>query len=155
MTARIFGDATSPSANVLQSPSVLDALHLDLEAIAKMTAVARTTREKLASFFRACGLDTPLLSARHEHRGMERFQCGSGLLFYCGNGHGALSRRIIFEIHFKRVLVREQIANATADSRGARSATLDSEHHRVHIVVGGAVQVRSKSWPRVHIGRAI
>jgi hypothetical protein len=61
--------------------SVLDALHLDMEAIAKMTAVARTGREKSASFFRAFGFDTPLLGAHHEHCGVERLQCGFGLLF--------------------------------------------------------------------------
>jgi hypothetical protein len=75
-------------------------LHLKVEATPKMTAVARTTRDKLATFFRTCGFDTPRLSARHEHRGVERFQCGFGLLFCCGNGHGALSRRIIFENTF-------------------------------------------------------
>ena len=61
--------------------STLDALHLDMHAIAKMTAVARTGRENLASFFRAFGFDTPLLGARHEHCGVERLQCGFGLLF--------------------------------------------------------------------------
>jgi hypothetical protein len=74
---------TQPSSTFVgtATKSVLDAVHLDMEAIAKTTAVARTGREKLASFFRAFGFDTPLLGARHDDRGVERLHCGFGLLF--------------------------------------------------------------------------
>jgi hypothetical protein len=53
----------------------LNALDLHMHAMAKMTAITFTRRQKLAGFFRAFGFDAPFLDARHEHGGVERLRC--------------------------------------------------------------------------------
>ena len=61
----------SRDLSTLSAPEV-NPLHLNVKAIAKMTPVTRAGGEKLAGFFSAFGFHTPLLGARHEHRGVER-----------------------------------------------------------------------------------
>src|SRR6476660_6240643 len=75
--------------------SVLDALHLELEALADMAAVPLPGGQQLARLFRRFRLDAPFLRAGHEHRGVKRLrrrgrpvlECGGRPLFECGGGH--------------------------------------------------------------------
>jgi hypothetical protein len=54
-----------------RSRQIIDALHFDLNAIAKVAAVTDAGHQKVPSLFGCLGLNAPLFGARHEHGGVE------------------------------------------------------------------------------------
>ena len=52
-------------------PSILNALHLKLKALAEVATVPLPSGEQLSSLFRTLGFDAPFLGAGDQHRGME------------------------------------------------------------------------------------
>jgi hypothetical protein len=72
-------------------PSILNALHLKLKALAEVTTVPLPSGEQLSSLFLTLGFDAPFLGASDKHRRVKRLQFGLEFLFQCGYGHCASS----------------------------------------------------------------